>query len=482
VPIHSSAPPRAGEAGARERAAAPVLAVTGGQPETSPTSAPDPPVPEISRILVDAERFYRDRLTASWVPGYLAARGFGQPTITQWRVGCAPNGWTALTSHLRGLGHDDATIEAAGLARRSARGTLIDHFRDRVMLAIRDEHGTIAGFIGRAHPNAGPAVPRYLNSPETSVYTKGDLLFGLHQASEQLACGAVPVIAEGPFDVIAISAAGPGKYAGLAPCGTALIGRQAAALARVADLGQVGILVALDGDRAGRQAAVKAYGLMLAVTSKLTAVILPAGRDPADILQADGPAALRNVLQSRIEPLATVVIDAHLDSWGPQLDHAEGQLNAMRSSAALIARLLPSETADQILQATGGRHLAALDDDLRPVANLELPAIVRMLPANAACQIVRVGDRTGSDCLEVAVEVVNAVSKEAAVPKRPARGPITDVGRGQQALVRRNPTRLATVGFPDLPDTVTNSTPSPTPRPYPPPTPRERATRHSAGR
>ena len=467
APLKPPAQARASEAASRERAAtAPVPTATSGHAETSRAPAPDLPPSEICRILIDAERFYRGHLTPSWVPGYLAARGFGHPAMTHWRVGYAPAGWTALTSHLRALGHDDAAIEAAGLARRSARGTLIDHFRDRVMLAIRDEHGTIAGFIGRAHPDAGPGVPKYFNSPETSVYTKGDLLFGLHEARDQLARGAAPVIAEGPFDAIAISAAGPERYAGLAPCGTALTSRQAAALGRVADLRQGGILVALDGDRAGREAAVKAYGILLAVTSKLTAVTLPAGRDPAEILQADGPAALLDVLHNRTEPLAAVVIDAHLDSWAPQLDHAEGQLHAMRSAAALIATLLPSETAGQILQVTGRRHLATLDDDLLPVANPELPAIARLLPASAACQIVRVADRTECDCSEVTAEVANALSTEAAVPKRAAaRGHRINAGRGQRAPADPRPARLAAVGFPDSPDATATSTPGPKRRP-----------------
>src|ERR1039457_4522154 len=111
------------------------------------------------RVLLDAERFYLGHLNCSWVPGYLESRAFGQATAAQWRIGYAPAGWTALMSHLRSAGHDDPAIEAAGLARRSSRGTLIDHFRDRVMLAIRAEDGTIAGFIGRALPDAGPTVP-----------------------------------------------------------------------------------------------------------------------------------------------------------------------------------------------------------------------------------------------------------------------------------------------------------------------------------
>jgi DNA primase len=477
APVHSTALASAGRAASREgiatagiRAAAPVEAET--------ASAPEPPAPEICRILLDAERFYCGHLNASWVPGYLVARGFGRATMTRWRAGYAPVGWTALTDHLRGLGHDDGAIEAAGLARRSSRGSLIDHFRDRVMLAIRDENGAIAGFIGRARPHAGPTVPKYLNSPDTAAYSKGDLLFGLHEACGQLASGAVPIIAEGPFDAIAISAANSERYAGLAPCGTALTSRQAAALGRVADLRQTGTLVALDGDRAGHEAAIKAYGILLAVTSKLTAVILPAGRDPAEILQAGGAAALQNVLQNQTEPLATVVIDAHLDSWARQLDHPEGQLHAMRSAAALIASLLPTETADRILQVTGGRPLATLSDDLRPIANADLTAIARMLPANAACQIVRVANRTESDCSEVTAEVADVIGREATVPKRAAaRRQRINVGRGQRAPAEPNPARLTTLGFPGLPNAATSSAPSLKPRPWDPPFPRERASR-----
>jgi DNA primase len=450
-----------------------VPAAARSDPEPTSAPAPGPPEPEISRVLLDAERFYRGHLDRSWVPGYLAARGFGQATMSQWRIGYAPAGWTTLTDHLRGLGHDDAVIEASGLARRSSRGALIDHFRDRVMLAIRNEHGIVAGFIGRAHPDAAPTVPKYLNSPETTAYIKGDLLFGLHEARDQLARGAVPVIAEGPFDAIAISAADAGQYAGLAPCGTALTSRQATALAPVADLSRTGVLVALDGDRAGREAAVKAYAILLTVTSKTTAVTLPPGRDPAEILQADGAAALRDILQNRAQPLAAVVIDAHLDNWADRIGHAEGQLHAMRSAATLIASLLPSDTADQILQLTGGNHLTMLNEDLHPVENPELPAIARLLPANAACQIIRVADRLETDNSEVTAEVANAISKAAALPKRAAaRSRHNDPDRRPIACTDLNPAGMAAVGFPDSLAAIAYSTPSPKPRPSIPSAPR----------
>jgi DNA primase len=267
-------------------------------------------------------------------------------------------------------------------------------------------------------------------------------------------------------------------YAGLASCGTALTPRQAAALGGVADLSTAGVLVAVDGDRAGREAAVKAYAVLLTVTSKTTAVTLPAGRDPAEILQADGPAALRDVLQNRAEPLAAVVIDAHLDSWADRLDHAEGQLHATRSAATLIASLLPSDTADQILQVTGGHHLTMLDDNLRPVERPELPAIARLLPANAACQIVRVATRLETDNSEVTAEVANAISKGAAVPKRTAaRGHQNDPDPRPIVHTDTNPARLAAVGFRDPPAAIATSISSAKPRPSIPSAPRRTISR-----
>ena len=136
----------------------------------------------------------------SWVPAYLRKRGIGAATMGEWHIGYAPRGWTTLTGYLRRRGHEDDAIQAAGLARISSRGTLIDHFRDRVMLPVHDEHGRLAGFIGRARPGADPSVPKYLNGPETSTYKKGDLLFGLHHARDHPARGATPVIVEGPFE------------------------------------------------------------------------------------------------------------------------------------------------------------------------------------------------------------------------------------------------------------------------------------------
>ena len=221
---------------------------------------------------------------------------------------------------------------------------------------------------------------------------------------------------EGPFDAIAVTVADPGRHAGLAPCGTALTSKQAAILAQAADLGSTGVLVAFDDDQAGRKAAVRAYDILRTVSGRLQSAVL-SGKDPAEILQTEGPAALRTILRDQVQPLSAVVIDAHLAPWERRLQDPEGPLLAMRSTATVIAGLLPAGSAEAIRQITGNRELATVDEQMRPVANPELPEIARVLPADAAYQTMRVAERLGfTDYSDVLAEVANAVTRDAARP------------------------------------------------------------------
>ena len=387
------------------------------------TAAAVPPVPStgsdprIEAVLLDAEQFYISQLASGWVPTYLQGRGITAAAMGEWHIGYAPGGWTALTSYLRGQGHQDDAIQAAGLARLSSRGTLIDHFRDRTILPVHDEEGNLAGFIGRARPGTDPAVPKYLNGPATSSYHKGDLLFGLHHARGHLARGATPVVVEGPLDAIAVTLADPGRFAGLAPCGTALTARQAAALGRAADLRRTGVLVAFDDDMAGRTAAIRSYDVLRAVSDRLQSVTL-SGNDPAEILETEGATTLRAILQDHVRPLSATVIDAHIEPWERRLQDTAGPLLAMRSVATVIAGLLPPETTDAIRQLTGNNELATLDERMQPIVNPVLPQIARALPADTAYQIARVAQRLGfDDYSDVLAEVANAVIRKAACPK-----------------------------------------------------------------
>jgi DNA primase len=229
--------------------------------------------------------------------------------------------------------------------------------------------------------------------------------------------GAVPVIAEGPFDAIAVTLAGQDRYAGLAPCGTVLTSPQIEALNRTADLRKTGILVAFDGDTAGRKAAVRAFHLLRLTSERLQRVTLP-GKDPAEILTSEGTAALHAVLRDRVEPLSARVIDAQLNPWERRLRDPEGPLLAMRSVAAAIADILPAETTEPIRRITGNQELITVDEQIRSVANPELLQIASALPADGAFQITRTAERLGfTDYSDVLAEVANAVIRKTGSPK-----------------------------------------------------------------
>jgi DNA primase len=335
--LRVSHPRRSGPGGREVTAQAPLLA------DATPV-----PRDDLVRVHEDAARFFEGRLAGSWVPSYLAARGFSPGILARWQVGYASSGWSGLVRHLREIGHSDELIEAAGLARRSARGTLGQFFTDRAMFPIRSADGTVVAFIGRAGKDAPARVPKYLNSPATCIYDKSAVLFGLWEARDALAQGARPVIVEGPLDAMAITGSGEDRYAGVAPCGTSLTARHIAALANATDLAAAGVLVAFDDDAAGRRAAVRAYHLLAPITTGVEAVELPAGQDPAQVLADHGPTVLAATLAEHTRPLADLVIDAELEKWSRWLDHAEGRINAMRAAAPLIAAMPPDHVGRQV--------------------------------------------------------------------------------------------------------------------------------------
>ena len=313
---------------------------------------PFPGGPLPGGLTLAAARFFAARLAGSWVPAYLTGRGFGEQALRPWTVGYAPAGWRVLTAHLRDLGYGDAAIQAAGLARRTRRGALVDFFRDRAMFGIRWPDGTVAGFTGRARPGGGQAGPVYLNSRTTGLYRKGSLLFGLYEGRRALAAGARPVLVEGPLDAIAVSAVAmstAGSYAGVSPCGTALTPAQVTLLARTCDLRQVGVVVAFDADPAGRRAAVRAYHLLRGVTDHAVAAVLPVGQDPAGFRRERGGRALAQRLDAGV-PLVDLVVDETVASFERWLAFPDGKFAALHAAAPLVAGLPSGQVARQVVR------------------------------------------------------------------------------------------------------------------------------------
>jgi DNA primase len=398
----------------------------GPRPSRVPSAPGLPAVPgsDIVQVNAAAQAFFRGRLAGSWVPGYLASRGLGPDVQELWGAGHAPASWDALTRHLRALGCGDRLLEAAGLARRSRRGTLIDVFRNRATLPVRSPDGTIIAFIGRAHPRPADGTPKYLNSPQTSLYDKSTTLFGFWEARETLAAGAQPVIVEGPLDAIAVTTAGDGRYAGLAPCGTALTTPHAGILASAADLEATGILVAFDADQAGRRAAVRTYHLLSQLTTDTAAAVLPAGHDPAQILAGAGPESLAAMLGSSSQPLADLVTDAQLEPWARWLDHPHGQASALRAAAPVIAAMPPAHVARQIAR-------------LSELLTLDYAAITDAV-TSAVPEVIRRGSAGGEPASGRPGESGDARSGGGhgpASPDQPAR-PTSD---GGQPVPRRGP-------------------------------------------
>lgn len=299
-----------------------------------------------------AAGFFRANLARSWVPGYLAGRGLTPESLERWQIGFAPSGRDALVRYLRTAGYSDPLILAAGLARCPAHehGPPADLFRDRAMFPIRSSRGAIIAFIGRAAPDRASDCPKYLNSPATSHYIKKSTLFGLWEARDALAGGALPVIVEGPLDAIAVAQAAEStsRYAPVAPCGSTLTQGQAAALAGAADLAPARILVAFDADKPGRRAAAGAYRALSPFAASTQAMIMPPGYDPARLLSDHGQATLAFALEHCRRPLADLVTDAETARWTRSLRFAEAQVSALRAIAPVIAAMPSRDVARQV--------------------------------------------------------------------------------------------------------------------------------------
>ena len=314
-----------------------------------------------------AWEFWSALAPRSWVPGYLRSRGLDDVVAAY-----APSDWTRTLDHLRSRGFTDREILAAGLARTSNRGTLIDPFRNRLMLPIHHPERGIVAFVGRAHPRdlEGHRIPKYVNSPTTDLFSKSDIPYGLDLAAiEALHNGSDLILVEGPLDALAVRTAGS-PLVPVAPLGTAITPGHLRTLDQLAPLTNRRLLVAFDNDTAGRAAAIAAYRMLVnhGVTTP-QAVNLPAGSDPAQVLSEDGAAKLRQSLE-RNHPLADLVIDASLADW-PRLDYPEQRVRATRDLAAVIAGLADDDRTRQ-----AARVVAALSLD--PFTLLD--TIDRLLP------------------------------------------------------------------------------------------------------
>ena len=225
---------------------------------------------------------------------YLDGRGIGPEMGEAYGLGFVPDQWDGLVRHARTLLSDRILIEA-GLAAESSGGRVYDRFRHRLIIPIENSAGAPVGFGGRA---LGDQEPKYLNSPETAVYRKGSVLFGVSAAREGIRQEDRVVLVEGYFDVIALRQAGIKGVIG--SCGTALTSEQAALLRRLG----VKVILLFDGDAAGRAAALRALPVMAAETAEFAVASPPTGKDPDLWVRTEGVDTVRRALDEARAPLA----------------------------------------------------------------------------------------------------------------------------------------------------------------------------------
>jgi DNA primase catalytic core len=243
----------------------------------------------VAEALDAAARFYRETLPRhAAAVGLLADRGLSASEAAAYGLGAAPEGWEALKSALSPRFTEETLVEAGLLQRHPDTGRVYDRFRNRLTIEIRDARGEVLGFGARS---LGGETPKYLNSPETSRFSKGKLLYGLDRAREAIRREDAVLLVEGYFDRIALARAGCENA--VASMGTALTPAQADLLKRHAAT----VVVTYDGDPAGLAAAYKAFPLLLSRGVVVKHLALPGGHDPDSFVREKGEGALRAAVE-----------------------------------------------------------------------------------------------------------------------------------------------------------------------------------------
>lgn len=295
-----------------------------------------------------AQEFYANNLGSAEAQvgrEFLAQRNFDAQAIERFGVGYSPPEWDGLTRLLRSRGYTDAELTTSGLAVAGSRGPY-DRFRDRLMWPIRDTTGSTIGF-GARRLSDDKDLPKYLNTPETPIYHKSKVLYGLDLAKRDIVRDRRVVVVEGYTDVMAAHLAG--ETTAVATCGTAFGSDHVSVVRRLlgdgADVAagisltsgrSVGgeVIFTFDGDEAGRNAARKVYVEDQKFAAQTFVAVDGNGMDPCDLRLARGDAALRQLIESRI-PLFAFVLKSVLEKL--QLNTAEGRVAGLRAAAPVLA-------------------------------------------------------------------------------------------------------------------------------------------------
>ncbi|GAA1453644.1 DNA primase [Nesterenkonia lacusekhoensis] len=312
-----------------------------------------------------ADEFYRAALLsaeAQTAREFLTERGFTREHAEKFDVGYAPKGWDNLLNHLRSRGFRDDELKLTGMFSEGGRG-IYDRFRGRLMWPIRDMTGNTVGFGGRRlyEDDKGP---KYLNSPETHIYKKSQVLYGIEHAKRNIAKQRQLVVVEGYTDVMACHVAG--VETAVATCGTAFgEGHVKVARRLLSDDGGGGeVIFTFDGDDAGQQAALKAFKEDHMFLAKTFIAVGPEGMDPCDVRQHRGDDAVKELIGTKT-PLFEFAIRAKLRDF--DLNTIEGRVQALRATAPIVGGIKDPALRPAYTRELAGWLGAEMDDVVRAV-------------------------------------------------------------------------------------------------------------------
>ncbi|WP_086665890.1 DNA primase [Lentzea kentuckyensis] len=285
-----------------------------------------------------AAEYYAEQLAtpeAQQAREFLAERGFDEAAARQFGCGFAPGGWDKLTKHLLGRGFELPELIKSQLTKEGKQGP-IDRFHRRLLWPIKEISGDVVGFGARRIFDDDPIQAKYLNTSESMIYKKSQVLFGLDQAKREIAKRKQAVIVEGYTDVMAMHLAG--VPTAVASCGTAFGTDHMNVLRRLLIDDDVNgeVIFTFDGDEAGQKAALKAFDGEQQFSAQTYIAVAPDGMDPCELRQAKGDVAVRDLVARRT-PLIEFAIKAQLKAY--DLDSVDGRVEALKKMVPFVAQI-----------------------------------------------------------------------------------------------------------------------------------------------
>jgi DNA primase len=300
--------------------------------------------------LIEAHRaaaeFYAEQLdtqAAAKAREYLLERGFDEAAARKFGCGFAPGGWDALTKHLLGRGFELSELYKAQLSKEGRQGP-IDRFHRRLLWPLKDLGGDVVGFGARRIYDDDPIQAKFLNTSESPIFKKSQVLFGIDAAKREIAKRRQAVVVEGYTDVMAMHAAG--VPTAVAACGTAFGDDHMMVLRRLMTDDKYfhgEVIFTFDGDEAGQKAALKAFEGDQRFAGQTYIAVAPGGADPCDLRQAKGDVAVRDLVAQRT-PLFEFAIRSALNEY--DLDSVDGQVAALQRTVPLLAQIKETDKRD----------------------------------------------------------------------------------------------------------------------------------------